>query len=597
VKLVRRAAVAVLLVLAAGTASSGATYTASGKNPQALGAAADFGLHVSVTDPGSPLRGTVNVSAPASATDGAGISQVVIQRSPAGAGSWTTICTDTVAAYSCSLDTTALANGQYDLRATATNGNGYMRTSAVVAARLVDNAAPTVSIDDPGAWFRATPTLTSSASDNAGGSGVANVRYEYKTSAGSTWNTACTGSTAPFSCSFNTASLANGTAYDFRAVATDAAGNATTSTAVTNRQFDGTAPSGSTTDPGANLRGTVTLAGTAADTHSGVASASVQYSPAGAGSWTVACVDTTTPFTSCNWDTTTVTTGLYDLRTVVTDVAGNTFTTATVASRRVDNVLPLVSLADPGSPLSGTITLNTTASDGESGMVGVTTQYSVAGAGAWANVCVTDTAPPYSCSANSAGAADGLYDFRAMATDVAGNVAYSTVTNRRIENAVPTGADVQTADGGGTPGVIQPGDSITLTYNEEMSPASIIAGWNGTGQQSINLRFAHHNQGDRIAFYNAANSAAIPLSASPVGVTLAGDYVPGSTVYSANLTRSADGKSFTATLVALTSGSVQPTAPAAGTMSWTPAAGAQDLAGKATSTTQKPELGAADAEF
>ena len=31
------------------------------------------------------------------------------------------------------------------------------------------------------------------------GTGVASVRYEYKLSSGSTWNTACTGATTPFS--------------------------------------------------------------------------------------------------------------------------------------------------------------------------------------------------------------------------------------------------------------------------------------------------------------------------------------------------------------------------------------------------------------
>ena len=39
-------------------------------------------------------------------------------------------------------------------------------------------------------------------------------------------------------------------------------------------------------DPGANLRGTVTLSSTASDAGSGIASRAYQYSPAGAGTWT-----------------------------------------------------------------------------------------------------------------------------------------------------------------------------------------------------------------------------------------------------------------------------------------------------------------------
>ena len=595
-KAVKRAAIAVVLVLAAGTATSGATYTASSENPQALAAAVDFGLHVSVTDPGSPLRGTVVVGAPASDTEGAGISQVVVQRSPAGAGTWTTICSDTVPAYSCSLDTTALADGEYDLRASATNQHGYTRISSVVAARLVDNAAPSLSFAGPAAWMRGTITLTSTASDNAGGSGVANVRYEYKTTAGSTWSTACTGSTAPFSCTFGTAALTNGTSYDFRAVATDVAGNATTSTAVTGRRPDNAAPSGTTTDPGTNLRGTVTLAGTAADTHSGVASASLQHSPAGAGSWSVACVDTTTPFTSCSWDTTSVTSGLYDLRTVVTDVAGNTFTTATVASRRVDNVLPLVSLTDPGSPLSGTVTLNATASDtGGSGVANVRFQRSTAGAATWTDVC-TDNAPAYTCGFNTTTVPDALYDLRALATDIAGNAAGSTVASRRIDNFIPSAVDVQTANGGATPGVIEPGDTMMLTYSEEIDPGSIIAGWDGTGTQSIYIVTSHHNQGDRMMFHSGvAPYPAIPLATNP-GVNLDQDYVTNAGAnFAATLTRS--GNSFTVTVGALVGGAIQTTPAATGTMTWFPSNGARDFVGKAASTTQRLETGASDREF
>ena len=47
-----------------------------------------------------------------------------IQRSPADADDWTDICTDDAAPYTCSLNTTTLANDDFDLRAIATDVAG-----------------------------------------------------------------------------------------------------------------------------------------------------------------------------------------------------------------------------------------------------------------------------------------------------------------------------------------------------------------------------------------------------------------------------------------------------------------------------------------
>jgi hypothetical protein len=94
----------------------------------------------------------------------------------------------------------------------------------------VDSSPPTVSITAPanGSSFarRSTITITATASDAAAGdSGVARVRF-YR---GSTSIT--TDSAAPYSVAWNTKSLAAGT-YVLTAVATDVAGNVTTSAPV-----------------------------------------------------------------------------------------------------------------------------------------------------------------------------------------------------------------------------------------------------------------------------------------------------------------------------------------------------------------------------
>ena len=368
----------------------------------------------SLDDPGTNLRGTVSLTGSGSDPGGSGVASLAFQRSPAGAGSWTTVDTDTSSPYSVSFDTTGVSDGLYDLRAVATDVAGNTTISALVTNRRVDNTAPSASLDDPGANLRATVTLTSTASD-PGGSGVASRAYQYSPAGAGTWTTT--------PAAFDTTGVTDGL-YDLRVIVTDVAGNSTTSAVVTNRRVDNTAPSASLDDPGANLRATVTLSSTASDAGSGIASRAYSYSPAGAGTWT------TTP---AAFDTTAVTDGLYDLRVTVTDNAGNQTVSATVTNRRVDNTAPSASLDDPGANLRGTVTLTSTASDpGGSGVATRTYQHSPAGAGTW-----TTTPAAF----DTTGVTDGLYDLRVIVTDNAGNSTTSAaVVNRRVDNTNPTGS-------------------------------------------------------------------------------------------------------------------------------------------------------------
>ncbi|HKO73924.1 MAG TPA: hypothetical protein VJU01_01285, partial [Gaiellaceae bacterium] len=127
---------------------------------------------------------------------------------------------------------------------------------------------------------------------------------------------------------------------------------------------------------------------------------------------------------------------------------GNVSATSTVSARvyghqaafKVDNVNPSVTMTDPGSPVTGTITLQTSAaSDTDSYVASVQFQRSPAGAGTWTNVGSADTTSPYSVSFDTTTVTDGLYDFQAIATDGAGNQATSaTISNRRIDNTAPS---------------------------------------------------------------------------------------------------------------------------------------------------------------
>jgi chitinase len=80
----------------------------------------------------------------ATATDATGVAAagVSIQYSLAGANTWTTICTDTAAPYTCSWNSAGRADGAYDLRATAQDALGNAGSSALGSA-YVNNTGPT----------------------------------------------------------------------------------------------------------------------------------------------------------------------------------------------------------------------------------------------------------------------------------------------------------------------------------------------------------------------------------------------------------------------------------------------------------------------
>jgi hypothetical protein len=133
------------------------------------------------------------------------------------------------------------------------------------------------------------------------------------------------------------ASLAAGT-KSWSVRATDTSSNVRTSSY--SATVDNTAPSASLTDPGAYLRGTVSLGATASDGGAGLESLVIRIAPAGTGSWTNVCSVTTSP-ASCPLVSTLFTDGGYDLQAVATDNAGNT-TSSTVSGRTIDNAAPAI---------------------------------------------------------------------------------------------------------------------------------------------------------------------------------------------------------------------------------------------------------------
>jgi hypothetical protein len=377
--------------------------------------------------------------------------------------------------------------------------------------------------------------------------------------------------------------------YDARAIVVDGAGFSTT-TATTQLRIDNAAPATPTlTNPGTSLQGTVTLSGTASDTGSGIAAWTVQYRPTGGSTWTDACSDATASY-SCSWATTGVTDGVYDLRALATDQAGNSTGSTVRSSIRIDNVAPTVALTDPGSPLVGTVTVNATASDG-GGIASVVIERSPTGANTWTTIC-TDATSAYSCSFNTTAVAEGGYDLRARATDNGGRTATSAVVANRIVNHAPYASDLQTTNGT-TAGRIDTNDTLRLTYTEAMAPASILSGWTGASQ-AIQIYVTNNGSADTMDFRNSAGTTRLNLTNTTTDLALAGNFVSASAVL--NGTMSMSGSVVTVTVGSLISGTMR-TNNSTGSMTWRASTASTDVSGLAALNTLATESGTVDKDF
>jgi hypothetical protein len=228
---------------------------------------------------------------------------------------------------------------------------------------LPDTTPPTVSILSPGngATLRAVVPVSVEADDNVG---VASVILAVDTA-----KVTQTKGTAPYLLPLNTTTYADGP-HQLTAIASDAAGNATVSSAVS-IVIDNTPPTVSVTAPaaGAVITGTVPFTADASDALSGVAA--VEFLVDGV----AVASDATAPY-GIDWNSATVPPGYHVLGARATDAAGNQTVSDTVVvivaatnqapvvNAGLDIVLSLPSMAglegsvsDDGLPAPPTLTI------------------------------------------------------------------------------------------------------------------------------------------------------------------------------------------------------------------------------------------------
>ena len=403
----------------AGNSSTSAAMTVTVNNPDVTAPT------VSMTAPAdnATVFGTAAVSA--DAFDNIGIAGVQFLRNggPLGAE-------DTTAPYTITWDTTTSPNGTYEIKAVARDAAGNSTTSSWVTVTVnnPDVAAPTVSLTAPAnnATVNGQVALAADASDNIS---VLAVQFLLD---GVPLGAEDTG--APYSIVWDSTTAQNGS-HQLAARARDAAGNVTTSTAVTVtvNNPDITAPTVSVTAPAdsGTVDGVVTLSATAADN---VGVAGVQFLVDGA---PFGDEDTTAPY-SVTWDTTAAANGGHQIGAVARDAAGNAVTSVTVnvIVANPDTTAPDVSLTAPAAnaTVNGDVVFSANASDN---VAVVAVQFLVDGA----PVGGEDTAAPYLISWDSRTVGDGVHAVTARARDAAGNVTTSAPRSVTVANS-PTGPAV-----------------------------------------------------------------------------------------------------------------------------------------------------------
>ncbi len=360
------------------------------------------------------------------------------------------------------------------------------------------------------------------------------------------------------------------------------------------------APVSSATSPASSNSPTITVSYAAADEAggSGVATVELWAKAPAASVYTKAKTDSAPGASGSFSYTASGGDGSYRFYTVATDRAGNREATSTPqATTLLDTIAPVSAAMSPAYRTTTSITVTYTASDAGSGLATVELYAKAPGASVFTKVG-TDTTPTASESMSyTAAAGNGSYGFYTVATDRAGkretrSAAQATTV---VDTVVPTAQNIRSDNGSGSDGKADTGDTVTFTYSEAMSPASMLAAWSGGSTQVLVKLVDASNSADTLQVWSADNAARLAV-ANPLALN--GDYVPSSgAVFRATMALNASGSVVTVTLGSLQSGSVRPASQANfqknGPLKWTPDSRATDRAGNRVSTTAVSKPGTA----
>ncbi len=382
---------------------------------------------VFVTRPanGSVQRGMVAFSSttPTDATTSVG--HIDLEKSSTGGPPWTLVsAVNTPGPYT--WDTTVGADGTYSLRLRAYDVVGNVSAaSPPVTGLIIDNTAPTLPAPTTApATGSAQPsrTVTVSGSVSDALSGVASVALQERVGAAA-YATVATDSSggATYTTSWTAPSDLT---VDLQVVATDVAGNTSTTAVATGVTLDTTAPTAVTWNPGpaanAVVHGSQSIRGSASDPHLARVAFRVD------GVEVIADVQLLS-----SWDTASVLDGPHTISLRAYDTAGNQTTSSRPIT--VDNTpptAPVVTSPTAGTFVTGTVSVTATSTDATSG---------VARIALYVDGSATATTPAIGAgySWSSTAVVDGAHTLTLRAVDN-GGLTNDTVVNVTVDNTAPS---------------------------------------------------------------------------------------------------------------------------------------------------------------
>lgn len=253
--------------------------------------------------------------------------------------------------------------------------------------------------------------------------------------------------------------------------------------------------------------------------------------------------------------------------------------------------------ADSGNPASGLKDVTANLSALTTSLTG--TVLGALGAG---SPCPAGYAYDSGAQTLSTGVAAGPTSVTLTTSDNASNTATGTgavtvdATAPRASAIATTnaGGQLSTSPGRGTPGA---GDTVTFTFDEPVEPESVVPGWTGAASTAVSVNFVNagnnKNPADTIQIRRGTGGlTVVPLTPSPVAVG-ARNYVTGTVLWPATMTRNAAGDAFTITLgTHTTTAAVQSLVSAAFT--WVPGTALYDRAGNPAATAAATDAAGVD---